>query len=51
MVQGSNIQIIQFEIQICWYCTLTKFMLIPNLDKLTTQFDFDNALLSKKEHQ
>jgi len=22
-------------------------MLIPNLDKLTTQFDFDNALLSK----
>jgi len=23
-------------------------MLIPNLDKLTTEFDFDNALLSKK---
>jgi len=47
MVQRSNIQIIQLEIQIFWYCTLTKFMLIPNLDKLTTQFDFDNALLSK----
>jgi len=55
MVQRSNIQIIQLEIQIeiqiFWYCTLTKFTLIPNLDKLTTQFDFDNALLSKKEHQ
>lgn len=43
MVQRSNIQIIQLDIQIFRYCTLTKFMLIPNLDKLTTQFDFDNA--------
>ena len=51
MVQRSNIQIFRSDIQIFRYCTLTKFMLIPNLDKLTTQFDFDNALLSKKEHQ
>jgi len=36
---------------IFWYCTLKKFMLFSKLDKLTTQFDFDNALLSKKEHQ
>jgi len=54
MVQRSNIQIIQLEIQIeiqiFWYCTLTKFTRIPNLDKLTTQFDFDNALLSKMKN-
>lgn len=46
MVQRSNIQIIQLDIQIFRYCTLTKFMLIPNLDKLTTQFDFE-----QQEHQ
>jgi hypothetical protein len=48
MVQRSNIQIIQLDIQIFRYCTLTKFMLIPNLDKITTHFDFDNAFWARR---
>ena len=48
MVQRSNIQIFRSDIQIFRYCTLTKFMLIPNLDKLTTQFDFDNAFWARR---